>query len=317
MSKYNQDVLSHYGIQNTEKTAGRGGIDDLEKILGPKKWREITILRRNLHGASPLSTKGADLLWDCIEALAKRVQMDPKTTEALNQMRWLNDGHKPAQNMASILDLAKTLGVRANYTTQDLIAQFGNRLGYTRVLYRQVKSVLKKARLLDKVEMQGKSTDWAIECPDERTKNKVTKAMRAEGIALGGYRTGWGGWVLSQTYQPAGDWNDPSSRHHYASQEKTAALKWKVDDHGFAKSLEKVLRDTLDEVGYRGKVVQPTIGLDAHGISVGFRIGGGAWGAKHPEHAQAVKALKDALGSKWETNSSGGMTDVSFFARTQ
>lgn len=31
----------------------------------------------------------------------------------------------------------------------------------------------------------------------------------------GGFRTGYGGWILQQNYRDAGDWNDRSSRHHY------------------------------------------------------------------------------------------------------
>ena len=125
VSKYNQDILNHYGIQNTEKTAGRGGLDDLEKILGAKAWRRVILTRRNLHGANPLMTNAANTLSDCIGALAKRVEMDPKTAQALELMRWLNDSGKAAQNMAYILDLAKTLGVRASFTPQDVKEQLG------------------------------------------------------------------------------------------------------------------------------------------------------------------------------------------------
>jgi len=32
---------------------------------------------------------------------------------------------------------------------------------------------------------------------------------------IGGFRTGYGAWVLSPGYKSKGDWNDPSSAHHY------------------------------------------------------------------------------------------------------
>jgi hypothetical protein len=111
----------------------------------------------------------------------------------------------------------------------------------------------------------------------------------------------------------------PERKAILAGLKKTAAtaLKWDVWDPDFARALEEVLRDDLDKVGYPGKVVRPSIRLQPHAIGIGFRIGKGAWGAKHPDHKNAVSALKSALGSKWETSSTGGMTDVSLFLRTQ
>ncbi len=32
---------------------------------------------------------------------------------------------------------------------------------------------------------------------------------------VGGYKTGWGGWVLKPGYKSKGDWSDKSSRWHY------------------------------------------------------------------------------------------------------
>jgi hypothetical protein len=34
-------------------------------------------------------------------------------------------------------------------------------------------------------------------------------------VSLGGFRTGFGGWVLRENYEDNGDWNDPASRWHY------------------------------------------------------------------------------------------------------
>lgn len=40
--------------------------------------------------------------------------------------------------------------------------------------------------------------------------NKVSKVLH-----WGGYRCGWGAWVLEANYQDPGDWNDKTSRWHY------------------------------------------------------------------------------------------------------
>ena len=86
------------------------------------------------------------------------------------------------------------------------------------ITLRKAKSILKSARLLEKVKLGGRGRDWEIECPDERIQEEVSKAFKAEGITLGGYRTGYGAWVLRQGYESKGDWNDSSSRHHYAGE---------------------------------------------------------------------------------------------------
>ena len=97
----------------------------------------------------------------------------------------------------------------------EVLGHYGIEKTAGRILYRQAKSILKKARLLDKVELSGRSSDWSIECPNNRVQDLVMKAFLKEKIGLGGYRTGYGAWVLRQDYQSKGDWNDPSSRHHY------------------------------------------------------------------------------------------------------
>jgi hypothetical protein len=48
----------------------------------------------------------------------------------------------------------------------------------------------------------------------EDAKDAVLNALREYGN-WGGFRTGYGGWILQQNYRDAGDWNDRSSRHHY------------------------------------------------------------------------------------------------------
>ncbi len=79
---------------------------------------------------------------------------------------------------------------------------------------RQLKSLLRKHGIQG--EVSGRGTDWEVEVPDEATMNALEKVM-PHGVGLGGYRSGHGSWVLSQNHKPSGDWNDPSSRHHYAA----------------------------------------------------------------------------------------------------
>ncbi len=63
------------------------------------------------------------------------------------------------------------------------------------------------------VYLGGRGRDWSIEVVNDTGKRMVEKVIPG----LGGYKAGYGGWVLSQGYQTSGDWNDPSSRHHYAA----------------------------------------------------------------------------------------------------
>ena len=61
-------------------------------------------------------------------------------------------------------------------------------------------------------ELSGAGKNWEVELPDDAAEQafqeKVTKA--------GGYRCGWGGWVLRPGYQTDDlDYCNPASRHHY------------------------------------------------------------------------------------------------------
>lgn len=62
-----------------------------------------------------------------------------------------------------------------------------------------------------KGEVRGAGRNFEVELPNEFNKKKFGKHV----AKLGGYKTGYGGWVLRPNYQPMGDWNDKSSRHHY------------------------------------------------------------------------------------------------------
>jgi hypothetical protein len=73
----------------------------------------------------------------------------------------------------------------------------------------QVKKLMAAHGIEGKLSGAGKS--WEVELSDEAAKNKFQREVGQ----VGGYKTGWGGWVLSPGYKSQGDWNDVSSRHHY------------------------------------------------------------------------------------------------------
>ena len=82
---------------------------------------------------------------------------------------------------------------------------------------RTVKSILRKAGLLDLVELSGRGSDWEIEAPNSKIADKVRDALRPHGILTGGFTTGYGAHILRDSGKVVdmGDWNDPSSRWHY------------------------------------------------------------------------------------------------------
>ena len=63
------------------------------------------------------------------------------------------------------------------------------------------------------VSLTGRGTDWEVELEDDKAYRKFRKHV----AKLGGYKCGWGGWVLRPNYKSVdmGDWNDRSSRWHY------------------------------------------------------------------------------------------------------
>jgi hypothetical protein len=59
-------------------------------------------------------------------------------------------------------------------------------------------------------EVRGRGRSWEIELPTDED------ALAFEPIAtVGGFRTGYGAWILRPGYQDKGDWNDRTSRWHY------------------------------------------------------------------------------------------------------
>jgi hypothetical protein len=59
--------------------------------------------------------------------------------------------------------------------------------------------------------LTGRGAEWEVELPNEKAKRAFTKHVGK----FGGFKTGYGGWVLRPNYQARGDWNDKTSRHHY------------------------------------------------------------------------------------------------------
>lgn len=61
-------------------------------------------------------------------------------------------------------------------------------------------------------EVSGRGQAWQVELPDESAMDR----FREHVASVGGYRCGWGGWVLRPGYQVDNvDFNNPASRHHY------------------------------------------------------------------------------------------------------
>lgn len=73
---------------------------------------------------------------------------------------------------------------------------------------RQVRKLLASS---PNTEVRGQGRDWEIECSSDAARKRVRKAIQG----LGGYKTGYGSWILSANYESPGDWNDKSSRCHY------------------------------------------------------------------------------------------------------
>ena len=60
-------------------------------------------------------------------------------------------------------------------------------------------------------ELRGKGTNWEVEVANEETMNDFF----AKVVKAGGYRTGYGSWVLQGEYKDKGDYNSPCSAWHY------------------------------------------------------------------------------------------------------
>lgn len=59
-------------------------------------------------------------------------------------------------------------------------------------------------------ELSGTGINWEVELADEKTMRSFCKKV----IPVGGYRTGYGAWILSANYKSQGDYNDRTSEWH-------------------------------------------------------------------------------------------------------
>ena len=76
----------------------------------------------------------------------------------------------------------------------------------------QVKKLMQQAGIPG--EVSGAGAKWEVELPDEKAMKKFQKVVPG----AGGFRTGYGGWIMSPGYQSKGDPGDPSSAWHYAAE---------------------------------------------------------------------------------------------------
>lgn len=60
-------------------------------------------------------------------------------------------------------------------------------------------------------ELTGRGMNWEVEVANEREMRRFTRLVSR----VGGYRTGYGSWVLRPGTIEMGDWNDQTSRWHY------------------------------------------------------------------------------------------------------
>jgi hypothetical protein len=119
---------------------------------------------------------------------------------------------------------------------------------------RQVAKILKDNKIDG--EVSGSGTRWSVELKNDAARRRFEKVL-PKGTGLGGYRTGYGGWVLDPHYKSMGDFNDPSSRHHYAATKRQVSTlvtnRWKrLNDHLRIKGdLEgrSLLDDLADAIG--------------------------------------------------------------------
>jgi hypothetical protein len=72
----------------------------------------------------------------------------------------------------------------------------------------QLKKLIKKAGV-KKYEIRGGGGSLEIE-----VSARDSKKLRKAGLPWGGYKTGYGAWVLHAPYVPKGDYMDKGSRWH-------------------------------------------------------------------------------------------------------
>ena len=80
------------------------------------------------------------------------------------------------------------------------------------------KALLKSGISLDGLEVRKDEIE--VYCTDssgeiDREQTEAKSDLVASAFGWGGYKCGYGGWVMREGVESSGDWNDVSSRHHY------------------------------------------------------------------------------------------------------
>ena len=83
---------------------------------------------------------------------------------------------------------------------------------------RQITKKLEKAGIsLDGLTIERDQVEIYIEqdgiCDYDKTEKKEREVNSV--LKWGGFKAGYGSWILQANYESLGDWNDVSSRHHY------------------------------------------------------------------------------------------------------
>jgi len=74
----------------------------------------------------------------------------------------------------------------------------------------QVRNLMAKHNVTG--EITGAGRKWSVELDNDAALRKFRKHVAKE---VGGYKTGYGAWVMSPQWEYPGDWNDRCSRLHY------------------------------------------------------------------------------------------------------
>ncbi len=61
-------------------------------------------------------------------------------------------------------------------------------------------------------ELTGAGSKWSVELRNDAALRKFRKHVTKD---VGGYKCGYGGWVMSPQYKPTGEWSNPASELHY------------------------------------------------------------------------------------------------------
>jgi hypothetical protein len=74
----------------------------------------------------------------------------------------------------------------------------------------QVRNLMTKHNVAG--EVTGAGRKWSVELANDAALRKFRKHVTKE---VGGYKCGYGAWVMSPQHESQGDWNDRAARFHY------------------------------------------------------------------------------------------------------